>query len=85
MARTAERGLLTGAVRYALSAALLVTPQRLPLPTPCAGWDLRTLLYHLGDSMDALSEGLCTGFVHPDVAAGVTGPGPAGPAPRSPS
>ena len=79
MARTAERGLLTGAVRYALSAALLVTPQRLPLPTPCAGWDLRTLLYHLGDSMDALSEGLYTGFVLPDAAAGGDGAGSGGP------
>ena len=78
MARTAERGLLTGAVRYALSAARLVTPQRLPLPTPCAGWDLRTLLCHLGDSMDALSEGLYTGFVHPDAAVGGDGAGPGG-------
>ena len=79
MARTAERGLLTGAVRYALSAALLVTPRRLPLPTPCAGWDLRRLLYHLGDSMDALSEGLYTGFVHPDAAAGGDRSGSGGP------
>jgi uncharacterized protein (TIGR03086 family) len=69
VAPKAERGLLVRAVRHALSAARLATPQRLPLPTPCAGWDLRTLLLHIGDSMDALSEGLCTGFVHPDAAA----------------
>ena len=69
MAAKAERGLLVRAVRYALSAGRLATPQRLPLPTPCAGWDLRTLLLHIGDSMDALSEGLCTGFVQPDAAA----------------
>ena len=68
MAARAERGLLVHAVRYALTAARLVTPAYLPLPTPCAGWDLRTLLYHLGDSMDALSEGLYTGFVQPGAA-----------------
>jgi uncharacterized protein (TIGR03086 family) len=65
VAARAERGLLVHAVRYALTAARLVTPAYLPLPTPCAGWDLRTLLHHLGDSMDALSEGLYTGFVQP--------------------
>ena len=69
MAARAERGLLVHAVRYALTAARLVTPAYLPLPTPCAGWDLRTLLHHLGDSMDALSEGLYTGFVQPGAAA----------------
>ena len=37
----------------------------LPLPTPCAGWDLRTLLHHLSDSLDVLSEAICTGFVRP--------------------
>ena len=64
-----ERGLLVRAVGYALAAARLATPPRLPLPTPCAGWDLRTLLHHVGDSMDALSEGLYTGFVQPGAAA----------------
>jgi uncharacterized protein (TIGR03086 family) len=67
---TVERGLLVRAVRYALGAARLATPPRLPLPTPYARWDLRTLLHHVGDSMDALSEGLCTGFVQPGAPAG---------------
>jgi uncharacterized protein (TIGR03083 family) len=79
-ART-ERGLLVRAVRYALSAARLATPQRLPLPTPCDGWDLRMLLHHVGDSMDALSEGLCTGFVGPWEPSGHDGPEPAGSGP----
>ena len=70
---TVERGLLVRAVRYALAAARLATPPRLPLPTPCAGWDLRTLLHHVGDSMDALSEGLYTGFVQPGAMLTVAG------------
>ena len=59
---TARRGMLVDAIRYALSAARLATPQRLPLPTPCPGWDLRALLRHAGDSMDVLSAALATGF-----------------------
>ena len=77
----AERGLLVRAVRYALSAAWLVTPEHLPLPTPCAGWTLRTLLHHVGDSMDVLSDGLYTGFVQAEAAAdgGCGGPDCGGP------
>lgn len=70
MAARVERGLLVRSVRYALTAARLVTPDHLPRPTPCAEWDLRTLLQHIGDSMDALSEGLYTGFVDPGTALG---------------
>jgi uncharacterized protein (TIGR03086 family) len=66
-----ERGLLVRAIRYALATARLATPPRLPLPTPCARWDLRTLLHHVGDSMDALSEGLSSGFVQPGAAGDV--------------
>lgn len=86
MAAGTERGLLVRAVSYALSAARLATPQRLPLPTPCDGWDLRTLLHHVGDSMDALSEGLYTGFVGPWEPSGHDGPEPAdsGPDPDYP-
>ena len=36
--------LLEAAVRYALAGAALGTPQLLPRPTPCPGWDLGTLL-----------------------------------------
>jgi uncharacterized protein (TIGR03086 family) len=78
VAAGAERGLLVRAVRYALSAARLATPQRLTLPTPCDGWDLRTLLHHVGDSMDGLSEGLYTGFVDPCAAPAGDGTEPDG-------
>jgi uncharacterized protein (TIGR03086 family) len=57
--------LLESAVSYALASAALATPQRLPLATPCAGWDLRTLLHHVSDSLDVLSEAVGTGCVGP--------------------
>jgi uncharacterized protein (TIGR03086 family) len=53
-----EYRLLERAVRYALPAARRASPRLLSEPTPCAGWDLGTLLDHLGDSFDALAEGL---------------------------
>ena len=53
-----EYRLLDRAVRYALSAAGHATPRLLPAATPCAEWDLGRLLVHLGDSLDALAEGL---------------------------
>lgn len=55
--------MLVRAVRYTLSAARLATPLRMPWPTPCAGWDLRALLVHVGDSMDVLAGALSAGFV----------------------
>ncbi len=53
-----EYRLLDRAVRYALSAAGHATPGRLTAATPCPEWDLGRLLAHLGDSLDALAEGL---------------------------
>ena len=53
-----EYRLLDRAVRYALSAAGHATPRLLATATPCAEWDLGRLLAHLGDSLDALAEGL---------------------------
>jgi uncharacterized protein (TIGR03086 family) len=32
-------------------------------PTPCADWDLRTLLFHVSDSLDVLHEAIRTGYV----------------------
>jgi len=60
-----EYRLLDRAVRYALSAAGHATPPLLTAATPCAEWDLGRLLAHLGDSMDALAEGLSDGWVGP--------------------
>jgi uncharacterized protein (TIGR03086 family) len=70
-----EYRLLECAVRYALAAAEGATPQLLPGPTPCAGWDLGLLLDHLGDSFDALTDGLRAR----SVGEGPTGGAPAGP------
>lgn len=56
--------LLESAVGYALASAALVTPADLSGPTPCASWDVRTLLAHLSDSIAVLHQSLA-------------GPGPA--------
>lgn len=54
-------GLLAGALRYALSVCALVKPTELASPTPCAEWDIRALLWHLGESVADLEAGLRTG------------------------
>lgn len=58
--------LLERAINYTLGCLPLVTPAALSRPTPCADWDLRTLLTHLEDSLDALSEAVDAGVVHLD-------------------
>jgi uncharacterized protein (TIGR03086 family) len=60
---TATPGLLGHAVSYALASAGHATPQLLPLATPCEGWDLRTLLLHVSDSLDVLTEAMRAGHV----------------------
>jgi uncharacterized protein (TIGR03086 family) len=54
-------GLLVGAISYALGVCALVEPGEMALSTPCAAWDLRTLITHLGDSMADLETALRTG------------------------
>jgi uncharacterized protein (TIGR03086 family) len=54
-------GLLAGAISYTLGVCALVEAGDLALPTPCAGWDLSTLLAHLSDSMADLETALHTG------------------------
>jgi uncharacterized protein (TIGR03086 family) len=54
-------GLLAGAISYTLGVCALVEPGDMALPTPCADWDLRTLLIHLSDSMADLETALRTG------------------------
>jgi uncharacterized protein (TIGR03086 family) len=51
------------AVGYALGCIGDVAPGYLSRPTPCAEWDLRMLLRHLTDSLDAVGEGIGTGRI----------------------
>jgi uncharacterized protein (TIGR03086 family) len=77
-----EYRLLERAIRYALSAAGHTTPQLLTEPTPCTGWDLGTLLLHLGQSFDTLAGSLRARTLDP--GHGCSGAeGPAG-APSAP-
>ena len=62
-ALTAAPGLLEHAVSYTLASAGQVTPQLLPLPTPCEGWDLRTLLLHVSDSLGVLAQAMRAGHI----------------------
>jgi uncharacterized protein (TIGR03086 family) len=48
--------LLERAIGYALGTLRLVTPADLTGPTPCMGWDVRTLLAHIDDGLVALQE-----------------------------
>jgi uncharacterized protein (TIGR03086 family) len=64
-ALTAAPGLLGHAVSYALAGAGHATPQLLSRPTPCAGWDLRTLLLHVSDSLSVLAGALRAGQIGP--------------------
>lgn len=65
--------LLESAVCYGLAGARLVTPQHLTRPTPCCGWDVEMLLYHLSDSIETLNEAMATGHIdlgHPHGPGG---------------
>jgi uncharacterized protein (TIGR03086 family) len=61
--------LLERAVNYTLGSAHRVTPDALARPTPCRDWDLRTLLWHLNDSLLALTEAVDLGRVEVDPTA----------------
>jgi len=67
-------GLLEPALGYALAVAAAITPEVLPQPTPCQGWDVRMLLRHASESLVALHEGIDAGRVGlrpaPDDPAG---------------
>ncbi len=47
--------LCEGSAAYVRDALAQVSEADLGLPTPCPGWNLRTLLLHLGESADLLS------------------------------
>jgi uncharacterized protein (TIGR03086 family) len=67
-------GLLAGAISYTLGVCALVRPGDMTLPTPCADWDLATLLAHLSASMADLETAIRTGTLDlehsPESAAG---------------
>lgn len=53
--------LLQGALAYALDVVGVVVAGRLGDPTPCAGWDVRTVLTHLTGSVTVLRGGCPAG------------------------
>ena len=55
--------LLERAVGYTRLALQQVTPAMLCLPTPCSNWRLGTLLDHMADSLDTLTEAADLGQV----------------------
>lgn len=65
--------LLESAVSYALVSSGMASTRLLSCPTPCAGWDLGTLLEHLTDSMAVLHEAIITARIGPPA---VPCPGP---------
>jgi uncharacterized protein (TIGR03086 family) len=58
-----ETALLERAVGYLRGCLRLVEPALLDRPTPCADWNLRTLLLHLNRSMAAVQEAADEGAV----------------------
>jgi uncharacterized protein (TIGR03083 family) len=61
-------GLLEPAIGYALAVVEGVTPELLPHPTPCQGWDVQMLLRHASESLAALQEGIDAGRIALDPA-----------------
>ena len=70
------RELLESAVSYALAGTALVTPQFLPRPTTCRGWDLETLLDHVSASIGVLHEAITAGGGASAAPPGYPRPGP---------
>ncbi len=66
-------GLLECAVGYGLESVESVRPGSLGRPTPCAGWDLGTLLCHLNESLAALGQGACGGRIELEGSAAADG------------
>lgn len=54
---------LERAVTYLLGGVPPVIPELMDGPTPCVGWDLRMLLSHICESLEALTEALGCGAV----------------------
>ena len=67
--RPGDRALLLQPIGYAVAVADAITPDLLPRPTPCQGWDLRKLLRHANESLAALLEAVGPSRVSPFPAA----------------
>lgn len=61
--------LLERSMSYTLGGLLLVTRGAMTNRTPCTGWDLRDLLLHMNDSLQALHEGIAIGHLDLDPTA----------------
>lgn len=64
--------LLERAMGYTLGSLQLVTPEALGNATPCAEWDLRALLLHMNESLQALHEAIAVGHLELDPTLDVT-------------
>jgi uncharacterized protein (TIGR03086 family) len=64
---TGATALLAGAIGYALGTCAVIAPGEMSLPTPCAEWDLKRLVGHLGASMADLEATIRTGRLDLDA------------------
>ena len=64
--------LLERAMGYTLGSLQLVTSESLGNATPCSEWDLRALLLHMNESLQALHEAIAVGHLELDPSLDVT-------------
>jgi uncharacterized protein (TIGR03086 family) len=64
--------LLERAMGYTLGSLQLVTSESLGDATPCAEWDLRALLLHMNESLQALHEAIAVGHLELDPSLDVS-------------
>jgi uncharacterized protein (TIGR03086 family) len=68
-ALTGGFALLERAMGYTLGGLVLVGPDDMAARTPCADWDLRTLLLHMNHSLLTLHQAVAAGHLDLDAAA----------------
>jgi uncharacterized protein (TIGR03086 family) len=67
-ALTGGFALLERAMGYTLGGLVLVRPEDMAARTPCASWDLRTLLLHMNHSLLTLHQAVAAGHLDLDAA-----------------